>query len=73
MVEIPCHTRNAALAASAFVLADLVLAGCPNPIPLDETVDAVMDVGRRLPPELRCTALGGLAATPSARSLPRRR
>lgn len=66
MVEIPCHTRNAALAASAFVLADLVLAGCPNPIPLDETVDAVMDVGRRLPPELRCTALGGLALCPSA-------
>ena len=66
MVEIPCHTRNAALAASAFVLADLALAGCPNPIPLDETVDAVMDVGRRLPPELRCTALAGLSLCPSA-------
>ena len=41
MVEIPCHTRNGAAAASAFVNADLVLGGYTNFIPLDETVDAV--------------------------------
>ncbi|HOT00777.1 MAG TPA: L-serine ammonia-lyase, iron-sulfur-dependent, subunit alpha [Acidobacteriota bacterium] len=73
MVEIPCHTRNAAAAASAFVMADLVLGGYANPVPLDETIDAVYATGRMLPPELRCTARGGLAATPSARSLRRRR
>ncbi len=73
MVEIPCHTRNAAAAASAFVMADLVMGGYANPVPLDETIDAVYATGRMLPPELRCTARGGLAATPSARSLPRRR
>jgi len=73
MVEIPCHTRNAAAAASAFVMADLILGGYANPVPLDETIDAVYATGRMLPPELRCTARGGLAATPSARSLPRRR
>ncbi len=72
MVEIPCHTRNAAAAASAFVLADLVLGGYINPVPLDETIDAVFATGQMLPPELRCTARGGLAAAPSARSLPRR-
>ncbi len=72
IVEIPCHTRNAAAAAGAFVCADLVLGGYANPVPLDETVDAVLSVGRMLPPELRCTALGGLAQAPSAKALPRR-
>jgi L-serine dehydratase len=69
MVEIPCHTRNAAAAASAFVCADLVLGGYANPIPLDETIDAVFAVGKMLPPELRCTSKGGLAIAPSALSL----
>jgi L-serine dehydratase len=66
VVEIPCHTRNAVAASSAFVCADLVLGGYANPIPLDETIDAVDAVGRMLPPELRCTALGGLSLAPSA-------
>ncbi|MEM3870472.1 MAG: L-serine ammonia-lyase, iron-sulfur-dependent, subunit alpha, partial [Candidatus Korarchaeum sp.] len=65
-VEVPCHTRNAVAAASAFVNADLVMGGYDNPIPLDETVDAVYSVGRMLPSELKCTAMGGLAACPSA-------
>ncbi len=68
-VEIPCHTRNAAAAASAFVCADLVLGGYANPIPLDETIDAVLEVGRMLPAELRCTSKGGLAMAPSALAL----
>jgi L-serine dehydratase len=72
MVEIPCHTRNALAAAAAFVNADLVLGGYVNPIPLDETVDASLAAGRMLPRELRCTALGGLAATPAAQRLMRR-
>jgi L-serine dehydratase len=72
MCEIPCHTRNAVAASGAFVCADLILGGYHNPIPLDETIDAVYAVGKMLPPELRCTALGGLATTPSALSLKRR-
>jgi L-serine dehydratase len=71
IVEIPCHTRNAAAAASAFVCADLILGGYVNPIPLDETIDAVYAVGKLLPRELRCTARGGLALAPSALALPR--
>jgi L-serine dehydratase len=71
VVEIPCHTRNAAAASGAFVCADLILGGYENPIPLDETVDAVYATGRMLPRALKCTALGGLADTPSARRLPR--
>jgi L-serine dehydratase len=73
MVEIPCHTRNAVAASFAFVCADLILGGYVNPVPLDETIDAVMEVGRMLPRELRCTALGGLATTPSALALKRLR
>jgi L-serine dehydratase len=67
--EIPCHTRNAAAASSAFTIADLVVGGYANPIPLDEAIDASLAVGRSLPAELRCTARGGLAITPSARRL----
>jgi L-serine dehydratase len=71
--EIPCHTRNAVAASSAFTCADLILGGYRNPIPLDETIDASYAVGKALPRELRCTAAGGLAVAPSAKSLPRRR
>jgi len=71
IVEIPCHTRNAAAAAAAFVNADLVLGGYDNPIPLDETIEAVYAVGLVMPAQLRVTSLGGLAATPSAKALPR--
>ena len=67
--EIPCHTRNGIGASSALVCADLVRGGYQNPIPLDETVDAVYSVGKMLPPQLRCTALGGLATTPTAKRM----
>ncbi len=69
--EIPCHTRNAAAASNAFVCADLILGGYVNPIGLDETVDASYASGKMLPSELRCTALGGLADTPSAKAMNR--
>ncbi len=71
--EIPCHTRNAVAASSAFICADLILGGYQNPIPLDETVDAVLSSGKMLPAELRCTSLGGLAVTPSALHLKKNR
>ena len=67
--EIPCHTRNAVAASNAFVCGDLILGGYENPIPLDETIDAMYEVGKMLPSELRCTARGGLAVCPSALSL----
>jgi len=69
LCEIPCHTRNAVAASSAFVCADLVLGGYDNPVPLDDTIDASFASGRMLPAELRCTAKGGLAVTPSALAL----
>ena len=69
IVEIPCHTRNAVAAANAFLCADIVLGGYANPVPLDETIDAVYAVGKMLPAELRCTAKGGLAVAPSAQDM----
>ncbi|MCP5086357.1 MAG: serine dehydratase, partial [Rhodobacteraceae bacterium] len=72
MCEIPCHTRNAVAASSAFTCADLVLGGYENPINLDESIDASYACGRMLPEALRCTAGGGLSKTPSAlRMIPR--
>lgn len=69
MCELPCHTRNATAASSAFTNADMVVGGYINHIDLDETIDAVYSSGLMLPRELRCTALGGLALAPSALSL----
>jgi L-serine dehydratase len=45
------------------------MGGYVNPVPFDETIDAVYSVGRMLPADLRCTAKGGLAMAPSARAL----
>lgn len=69
LCEIPCHTRNATVASNAFVCADLILGGYINPIPLDETLDASLESGMLLPKELRCTALGGIANTKTAKKL----
>lgn len=66
LVEYPCQNRNAAGAANAVVAAELALAGVPQLIPLDEMLDAMYAVGRRIPRELRETSLAGCAAAPSA-------
>lgn len=66
LVEVPCQKRNATAAATALVCAQIALAGMENLVDFDETVAAMDKVGRALPFELRESALGGLAATPSA-------
>lgn len=71
MCELPCHTRNAVAASSAFTNSDMVIGGYKNHINLDETIDAVYSSGLMLPKELRCTALGGIAIAPSAKALTR--
>ncbi len=69
LVECPCIKRNAIGAANALLSADLVLAGVGSTIPFDETVAAMRSVGRSLPADLRETARGGLAATPTGRKI----
>ncbi|MBE3576530.1 MAG: L-serine ammonia-lyase, iron-sulfur-dependent, subunit alpha [Limnochordales bacterium] len=71
LVEIPCVYRNAAFAAVALTMADLALAGIRSPIPVDEVIDVMGQLGRHLPAELRETGRGGLAATPTGIRLAR--
>lgn len=65
LVECPCQTRNAAGVANALTAAELALSGVPQLIPFDEMLEAMYAVGRKIPMELRETALGGCAVTPS--------
>lgn len=69
LVEVPCIYRNASAAMQAIAAAELALAGCDFPVPADEVIDVMDEVGRRMPAAYRETARGGLAATPSARRL----
>ena len=67
LVEVPCVKRNVIGAVNAISAADMALAGIESRIPVDEVIDAMGEVGRRMPVEFRETALGGLAATPTGR------
>ena len=66
LVEAPCQKRNGMGASNALISAEVTLAGVRHLIPFDETVEAMYKVGRSMPFELRETALGGMAATPTA-------
>ena len=66
LVEYPCQNRNAAGVANALVAAEIALSGIQQLIPFDEMLSAMYRVGRYLPAELRETARGGCATTPSA-------
>lgn len=66
LVEYPCQNRNAAGVSNALIAAEMSLAGITQFIPPDEMIDTMYTVGKKLPAELRETALGGCAATPSA-------
>lgn len=66
LVEYPCQNRNASGVANALVAAELTMAGIKQLIPFDEMLDTMYKVGKRMPVELRETALGGCAVTKSA-------
>jgi len=68
-VEVPCLTKNALAAANGLTCANMALAGFDPVIPLDEVITTMDSVGRSIAPELRCTALGGLSITKSAREI----
>ncbi len=71
-VEAPCLGKNISSASNALVCANMALAGYEHLIPLDEVIETMDRVGKSLPQELRCTALGGLSITPSAKKLEKR-
>ena len=68
LVEIPCIKRNAGSAVIALMASDLAVAGVASFIPADEVIQAVSEVGKMMPMQLRETGLGGLANTPTARA-----
>ena len=72
LVEVPCVKRNVIGAVNAISAADMALAGIESRIPVDEDIDAMGEVGRRMPVEFRETALGGLAATPTGKQIKER-
>ena len=72
LVEVPCVKRNVIDAVNAISAADMALAGIESRIPVDEVIDAMGEVGRRMPVEFRETALGGLAATPTGKAVKER-
>ncbi len=71
-VEAPCLGKNVMAAANALSCANMALAGYDPLIPLDEVLSAFDTVGRSLPRELRCTALGGLSVTKTSERITRR-
>lgn len=64
LVEVPCVKRNVIGAMDALSAAQMALAGIESRVPPDQVLDAMAEVGRSLPPSLRETGKGGLAATP---------
>ena len=73
LVEVPCVYRNATGAAMALAGIEMALAGIEFPIPVDEVVDTMGQIGREMDVRYRETAGGGLAATPTGRRLARER
>jgi L-serine dehydratase len=47
----------------------MALSGYDGLIPLDEVIETMKRVGDAIPNTLRCTGLGGLAITPSAKRI----
>lgn len=69
LVQVPCAQRNASQTVNALTCIDLAMAGMTLPVTPDEVVESMYKVGRMLPPQLRETAQGGLAATQSAQEI----
>ena len=69
LVQVPCAQRNASQTVNALTCIDLALAGMTLPVTPDEVIESMYKVGRMLPPQLRETAQGGIAATQSAQEI----
>lgn len=69
LVEIPCVKRNVTGAVNAVACANMALAGITFQIPCDEVIDAMGHIGGQMPSDLRETAQGGLAQTPTGKAI----
>ena len=68
-VEVPCLGKNIMAASNALACANMALANFDAVIPLDEVIDTMDQVGKSLPVDLRCTALGGLSITRTSKAI----
>jgi L-serine dehydratase len=68
-VEAPCLNRNVMAATTAIACANMALSAYDPLIPLDEVIETMKKVGDAIPNTLRCTGLGGLAITRSAKRI----
>ena len=68
-VEAPCLGKNVMAASNALSCANMALSDYEALIPFDEVVMTMKEVGDAMTHELKCTGLGGLAATPTAKAI----
>lgn len=61
LVEIPCVYRNVGAIGNVQSASYLALCGIPSPIPVDEVIKAMKEVGDAMPSSLRETGEGGCA------------
>jgi L-serine dehydratase len=68
-VEAPCLNKNVMAASNALSCANMALANYDHLIPLDEVIETMYEVGKSIPNTLRCTNLGGLSITKTAKEI----
>jgi L-serine dehydratase len=68
-VEAPCLGRNVMAATNAVSCANMALADYNHLIPLDEVIETMKSVGDQIHHTLRCTNLGGLSVTRTAKEI----
>jgi L-serine dehydratase len=69
---MPCLGKNVMAASNALACANMALADFDAVIPLDEVINTMDAVGKSIPSELKCTALGGLSITRTSKEIERR-
>lgn len=68
-VEAPCLGNNVMAATNAVSFANMALAGYDELIPLDESIETMYTIGMAIPHQFKCTNIGGLCATKTAKIL----
>jgi L-serine dehydratase len=68
-VEAPCLGRNVMAATNAVSCANMALSDYEKLIPLDEVIETMKVVGDQIHHTLRCTNLGGLSITNTAKKI----
>ena len=68
-VEAPCLGNNVMAATNAITFANMALSGYDELIPLDESIETMYTIGMAIPHQFKCTNIGGLCATKTAKIL----